>query len=301
MAFIIRLVLREPPRRSAIVSDRVEEVLHQGPRSKFASAKIQFTASLGHILRLHSFWLLTLSAGARQFSGNVFGYYMPSYLSSIYPSQVNLYSRYGIIVGVVGSFAVVAGGLISSYFTNRNIVMPLYLTAIGGMLSSIFVVLMVTSRDIVGGNESKGVGILYGVMSIAYLTAELWLGAFASLLVLLLPARTKTFGLAIYSCTIVLIYSSAPQIIGLALRDYDVESESYIQKTKVILAVLIPVGYWVAGVGFLIAIKKVRMDLAGDFIPPGQMSSKRKMGFGVFAAVLGSLVVALFVTSLVVR
>lgn len=227
---------------------------------------------------------------------------MPSYLASIYPSETNLLSRYGIIVGIVGSVAVVLGGFISSYTARWTVLTPLYLTAYGGMVSSIFVILMVLSIDIADGNEVQGSKLLYGVMSAAYLTAELWLGAFASLLVLLLPARIKTFALAIYSCVIVLIYSSGPEIIGLALRLVDPESAGYIRREKIVLAVLIPVGYWIAGVGFLLAINKVRRDLAPEGVRVGQsMGFRRKVGFSAFAAVLGALVVALFVASLVLR
>jgi hypothetical protein len=98
-------------------------------------------------------------------------------------------------------------------------------------------------------------------MSAAYLSAELWLGAFASVLTLILPPQTKTFCLAIYTSTIILIYSSAPQMIGLSLRHYEVGSEAYIKQTRRILAALIPVGYWVAGIGFLGGIKMVKRDL----------------------------------------
>ena len=301
---MLLLVLREPPRRQAVIVSEVDnggEVPYQPLRTRLGLAKAQLATSFSHIIRLRSFWLLTLSSGARQFSGNVFGYYMPSYLASIYPSQPNILSNYGIIVGSVGSVAVLLGGFICSYWLRRMLAMPLYITGLGGMVSSVFVILMVLSRDIAGGDEVRGTHILYGVMSVAYLTAELWLGAFASLLALLLPARTKTFGLAIYMSVIVLLYSSGPQIIGLALRNYDVESAAYIEKTKVILAVLIPVGYWVAGVGFLFCIRLVRRDVAGDIVAPGQMSFRRKLAFGTFAVVLGALVIALFVTSLVIR
>ena len=58
--------------------------------------------------------------------------------------------------------------------------------------------------------QEAGTRELYGTMSTAYITAELWLGAFASVLAALLPPRMKTFCLAIYACTIILIYSRAP-------------------------------------------------------------------------------------------
>ena len=301
---LLLLVLREPPRRQAVVVSEVDnggEIPYQPLLTRLGLAKAQLATSFSHIIRLRSFWLLCLSSGARQFSGNVFGYYMPSYLASLYPTQPNILSNYGIIVGVVGSVAVLLGGLMCSYWFRGTLVMPLYITGIGGIVSSVFVILMVLSRDIAGGDQDKGTRILYGVMCAAYLTAELWLGAFASFLALLLPARTKTFGLAIYMSIIVLIYSTAPQIIGLALSNYDIESAADIQRTKVILAVLIPVGYVVAGIGFLFCIRLVHMDVAGDIVAPGGMSFRRKMAFGVFATVLGALVVALFVTSLVIR
>lgn len=303
VGILLRVVLREPPRRMVIVEHGVIEgqlIDHEPRHSRFRSAKAQFKTSFSHILRMRSFWLLTLAAGARQFSGNTFGYYMPSYLSSIYPSEPDLLSRYGIIVGAVGSVAVLLGGAISSYYSKRIIAIPLYITGIGGAISSVFVILMVFSRDIAGGDEGRGSAILYGVMSAAYLTAELWLGAFALLLAMLLPPRTKTFGLAVYMSVIVLIYSSGPQIIGLALRNYDIESATYINATKIILAVLIPLGYWLAFVGFLVSIPSVRRDMAGDIVPLGQLSTFRKVAFGSFAVALGALVIALFVTSLVI-
>lgn len=228
---------------------------------------------------------------------------MPSYLSSIYPSQPNILSNYGIIVGVVGSVAVLGGGTISAFYSKRAIaVVPLCLTGIGGMISAPFVILMVFSLDLANGNQDQGARILYGVMSAAYMTAELWLGAFASLLAFLLPPRTKTFGFAIYSCVITLVYSSGPQIIGLVLRNYDAQSEAYLQKTKIILAVLIPVAYWAGGVGFLWAIWKVRRDVAnGPSMLERKMSFRRRFTFGVFAATLLALVITLFTLSIVYR
>ena len=228
---------------------------------------------------------------------------MPSYLSSIYSSQPNILSNYGIIVGVVGSVAVLGGGTISAYYSKRAIaVVPLCLTGIGGMISAPFVILMVFSLDLANGNQDQGARILYGVMSAAYMTAELWLGAFASLLALLLPPRTKTFGFAIYSCVVTLVYSSGPQIIGLALRSYAVQSEEYLQKSKIVLAVLIPIAYWFGGVGFLWATEKIRRDIGNE--PSAlerKMSFGRKFTFGVFAATLLAMVITLFTLSVVYR
>lgn len=307
VAVVTRLVMREPRRRAPVVPLAQTADPAIGPTTsptrknwKVAHAKRQFLASLSHVMRLKSFWLLTLSSGARQFSGNVFGWYMPAYLTSIYPSEPDLLSRYGIIVGVVGSVTVVLGGSICSASGKHRATVALYLTGIGGMISSVFVILMVFSRSLAAGSEANGVKILYGVMSAAYLTAELWLGAFASVLALIMPARTKTFGLAIYTSAVILIYSSAPQIIGLALRNYNPSSAAYVQQERNILATLIPVGYCVGGIGFLLGIRKVRADLSGDLVEADNISWRRKVGFTAFLVILGSITIAMFVTSFVV-
>jgi hypothetical protein len=244
--------------------------------------------------------LLTRSSGARQFSGNIFGYYMQSYLSSLYPSQLDILLKYGIIVGAVGSVVLTDGPISSCASRTGAIAMPLHITAIGGAIPSVFVVLMVESLDVTRGDLVRGSNFLYGVMSAAYITAELWLGAFAFLLALLLPPRMKTFGLAVYMGIIVLIYPSGLQIIGLALRSYNVESAAYINATKTLLTILIPVRYWLARIGFLLSIPPVRKDLVGDIVPKGQMSTTQKAAFEVFMAVLAALVIGLFVSSLTV-
>ena len=306
LGVITRVLLREPDRRislSPALGDEDPSIYDAVPRtkSKLAHAKSQIKASIFHVILMRSFWLLTLSSGARQFSGNVFGWYMPGYLSSIYPDEPELLSRYGIIVGVVGSVAVILGGVICSVSSVNRATMALGLTAVGGMISAAFVVVMVFSLRLADGVQSKGVKILYGSMSAAYITAELWLGIFASVLALILPPKTKTFCLAIYTSTIILIYSSAPEMIGLSLRNYVVGSDEYITKTREILAILIPVGYWVAGIGFLLAIPRVREDMKGTArSTPGQWRG-RKIGFSLFAIVLVALTIALFVVSLTIK
>ena len=257
-------------------------------------------ATFEYLSRMRSFWLLALSASFRQLSGNVFGYYMPTYLSDLYPSHPDVLSRYGIIVGVVGSVAVLLGGLLTSVFWSRTKTLPLYLVGVGGMVSSIFVLLMLFSRSVEGGSEDKGIRVLYGTMSAAYLTAELWLGAINSLIALLLPPRYKTFGIAIWDAIQVLIYSTGPEIIGLALRNVDSSSQEYLDGTKIALAVIIPVGYWLAGIGFLLSIPLVKRDLAGDLVQDS-LGAVRKGGYALFGAVVGVMVIILFVVSIVYK
>ena len=281
-----------------------------GKLGGFALAKSQLRTSLHHGISMHSFALLTLAASARQLSGNVFGYYMPSYLSSLYPSFPNLLSNYGIIVGVVGSFAVLLGGILSAWAVVPRrgregwVTFPLYLTGIGGMVSSFFVLLMIYSNQIRGGDEDSGSKVLYATMTLAYLTAELWLGAFAALLVLLFPPRLKTFLLAIYQAVIILVYSSGPEIVGLALQNVDPGSPEYIERTKVVLAVMIPVGYWIAGVLFLLAVAQVRKDVKEMHVSDWGVelrvnSSSRKAAFAGCLTLLAAIVVVLFALSIV--
>lgn len=263
-------------------------------------ASKDLTATLDYILHMRSFWLLVLAASFRQLAGNVFGYYMPTYLSTLYPSKSNLLSDYGIIVGVIGSVAVLLGGLLTSAYWHKTKILPLYLVGVGGMISSVFVLLMLFSLEASGGNQDSGVRVLYGTMSAAYITAELWLGAINSIIVLLFPPRYKTFALSIWDAIQVIIYSTGPEIIGLALRNVDPSSQAYLDGTKIALAVMIPVGYWLAGVGFLLAIPLVRRDLDGDFVV-GRLDVKRKIGFGIFAAVNAVMVVVLFTVSIVYK
>jgi MFS family permease len=310
VAVLIRFVLREPKRRKSLIQSEAERewegstdtfsgVPGRDPAvSKLGAAKRDLVETVSYILRLHSFWLLVLAAGFRQLSGNVFGYYMPSYLSTTYSSHDEILSRYGIIVGVVGSVAVLSGGILTSVLWPRTKLTPVYLTGIGGMISSLFVLLMIFSRDIADGDQERGIKILYGVMSLAYLTAELWLGCLFAFIALLLPPRYKTFGLAIWGSVQVLIYSSGPQIIGLALKNEDTTSESYRRATQLCLAIIIPIGYWVAGVGFLLSIPLVRKDLQHSYIS-GNLTASRERWFYVFAALLGAVVITLFIVSLV--
>lgn len=302
LAILVRLIIRDPKRQDSIVESAMklnQEVPPAQAPNKFQAAKVQLQDTMAYLLRMRSFWLLVLSASFRQLAGNVFGYYMPSYLANTYPDKPELLSRYGIIVGVVGSVTVLAGGALTSLLWERTKMTPLYMTGIGGMISSLFVLLIIFSRNIAHGDQNMGVEILYGVMSLAYLTAESWLGALFGLVALLLPPRYKTFGLAIWSSIQVLIYSAGPEIIGLALRNTDVASAAYTKDTQVALAVIIPVGYWLAGIGFLAAVPLLKHDLSRDILA-NTLGRGSKIGIWTFAFVICAMVIALFVASIVI-
>lgn len=306
VAVVLRLVIiREPSRREGLLDAGKDESVGRrlavdriSMHGKFGDAKTQLRDTISYLIRMRSFWLIVASASFRQLSGNVFGYYMPSYLGNTYPDHEELLSRYGIIVGVVGTVSVLSGGLLTSILWSRTKLTPLYLTAIGGMISSVFVLLMIFSREAADGNENQGVKVLYGVMSAAYLTAETWLGALAALIALLLPPQYKTFGLAIWSTIQVLVYSAGPEIMGLALRDLDPSSAQYTKDTQVALAVLIPLGYWMAGIGLLWAVPLLKRDLRQDFAR-GPLSKGRKVGSTCFLGLLAAVTIALFVADVV--
>ncbi|KAK5937490.1 hypothetical protein PMZ80_010108 [Knufia obscura] len=302
LAVLVGVVIRDPKRQDSVVgsASRFEDGGAPARREdKLASARMELRGTVSYVLHMRSFWLLVLSAAFRQLAGNVFGYYMPSYLANTYPDKPELLSRYGIIVGVVGSVTVLAGGGLTSLLWHRTKLTPLYLTGIGGMISALFVLLMVFSRDIADGNQDRGIKILYSMMSLAYLTAESWLGALNGLIALLLPPRYKTFGLAIWSTIQVLVYSSGPAIIGLALRNTDVASPTYTKDTQVALAVIIPICYWIAGVGFLCAVPLLKRDFT-EQISSSTLGRGKKVGVLSFAILLSALVIALFVASIVI-
>ncbi len=302
IAILILLLVSEPQRQTSLIGENGIDAALKRTSSKRTLASAYHDAGLTfkYISRMRSFKILVLSASFRQLSGNIFGYYMPTYLSDLYPSYSNILSRYGIIVGVVGSVAVLLGGLITSASWKRSKIVPLYLVSIGGMISSVFVLLMIFSLSIQHGRESDGIRVLYGTMSAAYLTAELWLGAINSLIVLLLPPQYKTFGLAVWDAIQVLIYSTGPEIVGLALRNVKSDSQEYLDKIRVVLAVVIPLGYWLAGIGFLWSIPLVRKDLKGDFLQEN-LGLARSCKYAIVALLLGLMVVVLFVISIVYK
>ncbi|KAF2453309.1 major facilitator superfamily domain-containing protein [Lineolata rhizophorae] len=311
IAVAVRTVLREPMRQKGLLSTADEAFdgrlaarsaagtgATRAGESKLVAARRDMQSTLLYVMRLHSFWLIVLSASFRQLSGNVFGYYMPGYLGNTYSTHPELFSRYGIIVGTVGSVTVLTGGALTSLFWHKTRLTPIYLTAIGGMISSLFVLLMIFSRDIADGSEDQGIKILYGVMCVAYITAELWLGAIYGLVASLLPPAYKTFGIGVWSTVQVLIYSTGPEIIGLALKDVDSSSDEYRKDTQIALAVIIPSGYWIAGIGFLCCVPLLRRDWKSPHIAQRAFSTRRKCGFAIFFALLCSVVITLFTLSI---
>ena len=298
VAALVRLIIRDQERIPGLIVD--DKIYERSPLrvSHFQAAKGQLAITVSYLIRMRSFWLLLLSSSTRQLAGNVFGYYMPGYLSNTFPDKPQLLSRYGIIVGVVGTVAVLSGGTITSILWPKTQTTPLWITGVGGMISSLFVLLMLFSRDIAGGSQDRGVQILYGSMSAAYLTAELWLGALNGLIASLLPPKHKTFGLAIWASIQVLIYSSGPEIIGLALQGTDPGSAEYTKDSQIILAIIITVCYWIAGIGFLLALPLLKRDIKMGVELDTNVSALRKRLIGVFLAVLLGLVIALFVASI---
>ena len=155
-----------------------------------------------------------------------------------------------------------------------------------------------------------GLPTLFGCLAAAYITAELWLGAFAALIVSLLPIRYKTMGYAIYGLVVLLVYSSGPEIVSIAQYKSGVtptlDPERYITVTRIIMCVLIPLGYVGGGVGFLWAARKenypadlrrVREAEQGAEKVDMRILQRRKLGFAAGLGLLAALVVGLTATS----
>lgn len=299
VGIVLRLVLwKEPQRRHAIVAS----LQSAGPQPGQGLKSKSLGQTVKYIAQMHSFWLFVLSAGVRTLSGVVFGYYMPGYLQLLYPDTENIMSIYGIIVGAVGSTAAFAGGAVTSLFWHRTKLVPLYLVSVGGILSSIFVLLMIFSKTISNDSESNGTKLLYGVMAGAYITAELWLGPINGLLVLMVPPEFKTFAFSIYSSLVVLIYSSGPEIVGLALRGVNPSSGHYVNAVRVILAAIIPGGYILSSLGFLACIPLIKKDLRPQcLIVDEKVSFVKKVGLTCGFAVIVVMVTILFVLNLVYK
>ncbi|GFZ44400.1 hypothetical protein JCM24511_02122 [Saitozyma sp. JCM 24511] len=227
--------------------------------------------SLRYMMGLRSFWLITISTSLRQLAGNL-----------QYPEDVSyLVATYGTIVA-------------------------LHITAWGGLISWPFVVVVTFSRKLAGGSASVGLRILFANLACAYITAELWLGAMASLIVSLLPIRYKTLGYAVYGLTNLLVYSSGPEIVAIAQYnvgvDPPIDPVRYVVVTRIILCVLIPFGYCSAGAGLLWATRRGffpwdRAEFPEKEVVGGvsvvSISRERKIGFMIGLSVLGGLVAAL--------
>jgi len=204
---------------------------------------------------------------------------------------------------------VLTGGLLTTLLHERYPTIALHLTAWGGVLSWPFVVVLTFSRQL-GGSPDRGLTILFGSLAAAYITAELWLGAMAATVVRLLPIRYKTLGFAVYALTNLIVYSSGPQIVAIAQYrsgvEPNIDPDRYIVVTRVILCVIIPVGYCAAAVCFLVASGQrwFPADLQAVQDASGTetevlLASKRKVYFGIAVGAVGALVVALTIASYV--
>lgn len=128
----------------------------------------------------------------------------------------------------------------------------------------------------------------------------------------LLPIRYKTVGYAIYGLVVLLVYSSGPEIVSIAQVKSGVDPtedpERYIMVTRVILCVLIPLGYVGGGIGFLWAaregyyptdLRNVRGAVEEGEKVDVAIPKKRKLGFAIGLGILAGLVVSLTIVSYV--
>ena len=214
-----------------------------------------------------------------------------------------------LFTGTVGSFACLSGGVITSLLSPRYPGIALHLTAWGGAISWPFVVVVTFSRSL-ASSPAQGLRILFGCLAAAYITAELWLGAMASLIVSLLPIRFKTLGYAIFALVQLLMYSSGPEIVSIAQTKAGVDPagvDRYITVTRIILCVLIPFGYCACalGLGWTSFSGRFNRDITGvkeaashqAKIGVVELSRQKQVGFAVGLGVLAALFIGLTATS----
>ncbi|KAL9132079.1 MAG: hypothetical protein Q9217_000115 [Psora testacea] len=249
-----------------------------------------------------------LSSAIRQF---ILSYFQEDFIEPLHLSEASYGILSGYATGIVYALLALPTAYRADYikaymlgpFPRRSLtdeILPLYITALSGIVLSIFVLLMVFSRQVSDNSESKGINVLYGTMSIAYLTAEPWLGAINSLIALLLLPRYNTFGHSIWAATQVLICSLSPEIVGLAIRKVEVGSVRYLTDTRIALVLIIPIGYWLAGIGFLLVIPLVKRDLTGSSVST-KLSMQRRTAFIAFGITILAVVIALSVMSIVYK
>lgn len=129
--------------------------------------------------------------------------------------------------------------------------------------------------DLASGSKSKRSSILYGTMAGGHLTAEIWLGPINGLLMLMMNPGVKTFIFTIYSSVVTLIASSGPDIVSLAIQRMDPESNRHRDTIQLVLAVVIPGGYIISSLGFLMCIPLTRQDLTPHDLLSGCSGTKK--------------------------
>ena len=209
-------------------------------------------------------------------------------------------------LGTVGSVACLTGGLLTTFLSPRYPTIALQLTIWGCIVAGPCVIIVTFSRSLGGPSIDRGFAILFANLAMAYITAELWLGAMASLIVRLFPIRYKTLGYATFGLVNLLVYSSGPEIVAIAQTRAGVDPvsdpERYVTVTRIILCVLIPFGYCTAGIGLLWAcrqgwfkkdLQEVEAEERQGELGVIKLDRRRKIGYGIGLGVLGALVVAL--------
>lgn len=303
VAVLLRLVMREPQRQRNLyqhdAADSGTDVYSNDAvliNARSSKSWHLFKSTVTYLVRMRSFGLLVLSSSFRFLGAVVYGYYMPGYVSSMYPDEPNILSHYGIIVGVTGCVTVVSGGLLTSRLWHKTKWTPVWLTIVGGILSSVFIILMLFSSSLSNEDTTRGLSILYGNMVASYITGEAWLGCMAVFVAMLLPPETKTFGLAIWSSIQILIYSSGPEVVGLALRGFEPGTNGYNKAMRTALAVVIPSAYCLGSLGLVFARPFIHKDLNGDILQ-GPLDRERVLTVVGFMVTLVGVVITLLTLS----
>jgi hypothetical protein len=246
-------------------------------------------------------WILTVAIGIRQLAGSLYTSHMPSYLFSIYPDRAEMADTYVLILGVTGSVSVLIGGTVTwctfRWVEDDNLrAVPIWMTAIGGMLSSVFLVCTLVSSKI--PDEWTQSVVLYTTLAMAFLASETWLGIYATGMLGLLSPSYKTFGFALTEAFRRAIWTAGPEVLWLNLTGVDRKSEEYTHVVRICLCVLVPTFYLLAGVGLILAIRPVRQDVDTPGARSIGLSLKRKCGCAIGVVALAAGVSGLLAASI---
>lgn len=298
-AVVVALVIPELRRQKSLVHQSTEDFgLCREKERRLGLAWRDVRNACVHMMRLRSLWVLVLSIGIRRLGEHFITIHMPSYLHSIYPDAGKLSNKYGLILGATRSTSVLVGGIIALIIWRTATAwrwksVPFWVTAVGGMVSSIFLICAMFSRG--DRSETTGLKVLYGNLTMALLTSETWFGVLSTILISLLSPAYKTLSFAICGSIQWMIYAAGPEILRLGFGNKDPSGQSHSHMLQIALSVIVTVCYFWAGVGFLVAARLVRQDMEQPSVLHGDLSYERKLRFALASVTFVVVVIVLLV------
>jgi hypothetical protein len=135
----------------------------------------------------------------------------------------------------------------------------LLIAAIGEMISIIFLTSATFARE--DRSEYTGVRVLYGNIVLGRFMSETWLGILSTIVTSLLSRAYKMLGFSICNVVQWLFRAAGPELLHLGLSSNHPSGDSYLQIVQTMLSVFVIICHFGAGVGFVVAIRLVRVDM----------------------------------------